>query len=280
MNNYITTNNLRLHYLEHGDPEKPTMILMHGLTANAHSFDRMVRQLDDFHVIAVDLRGRGLSDKPDHGYRMKDHAMDILGLIDGLGLQQVYLGGHSFGALLTIYLAANFPERVKKIVLMDAAARLHPKVKDMVAPSMQRLQRSWENLDAYLEEARNTPYTDGFWNDDMETYFKADVIADPQGRVSPRSNLTQITQAIEGALGLGLTWLDYIQGIEQPAILINATGPYGVSGEAILPAELALETVGMMKNCTYEHVSGNHLTMLFSEGADESGMAIRNFLMN
>ena len=68
--------------------------------------------------------------------------------------------------------------------------------------------------------------------------------------------LAHIAQAIEGALGLGLTWLEYIQGIEQPAILINATEPYGSSGHPILPEELARETVALMKHCTYHHVSG------------------------
>lgn len=277
MSKFITTPAIELHYLEHGNPDDPTLILMHGLTANAHSFDRMVRGLDGYHVLSVDLRGRGKSEKPDTNYTMADHAGDIIGLMDTLNLKQVFLGGHSFGALLSIYLAANFPERVKKIVLIDAAARLHPDVKAMVAPSMLRLERSWDGIGEYLAEARMAPYSDGFWNDDMEAYFRADILEEGN-TVITRSRLAHITQAIEGALGLGVTWLEYIKNISQPALLINATAPYGESGHPILPKDLALETVYMMKHCRYKHVSGNHLTMLFNEGADESAAAVLEFL--
>lgn len=278
MSKYIDTNGIKLHYLEFGNPGNPTLILMHGLTANAHSFDRLIRGLKDYHVLSVDLRGRGKSDKPETNYSMQDHAKDILGLMDALELECVFLGGHSFGALLSIYLAANHSERVQKIVLMDAAAQLHPEVKQMVAPSMMRLEQEWPSLEAYMEAARNAPYADGYWNSDMEAYFMADITMTENDTVRTRSKLPHITQAIEGALGLGVTWLDYIQSIEQPAILINATAPYGVIGDPILPKELAMETVNMMKNCQYHHVSGNHLTMLFNEGADESAEAIHRFL--
>lgn len=274
---HIAVNTINLHYLEHGSPNKPMLVLMHGLTANAHCFNRMIRSLEDFHVISVDLRGRGKSDKPEKGYSMKDHADDILGLLNALESEQVFLGGHSFGALLSIYLAANYPERVKKIILIDAAARLHPEVKAMVAPSMLRLERSWPARAHFLEEAKSAPYTDGFWNEDMEAYFGADI-REEGNKVVTRSKLTHISQAIEGALGLGLTWIDYIKNISQPALLINATAPYGESGHPILPQELAMETVAMMQQCSYCHVSGNHLTMLFNEGADESGKAINEFL--
>lgn len=277
MSNYISTNHIKLHYLEYGDPNGPVLILMHGLTANAHSFDRIGRQIAHYRILSVDLRGRGLSDKPNSDYAMSDHAADIIGMMDALNLERVYLGGHSFGALLSIYLAANFPERVKKIVMIDAAARLHPDVKAMVAPSMQRLTHTWQSIPEYLSAARQAPYADGVWNADMEAYFRADVTETDEG-VKTRSSLEHIAMAIEGALGLGLTWLEYIQGITQPALLINATEPYGTGGDPILPKELAMETVHMMKNCTYCHVGGNHLTMLFNEGADESAAAMTTFL--
>lgn len=278
MSKFVKTNNIQLHYLEKGEAGKPVLILMHGLTANAHSFDRIMRGLNGFHIFSVDLRGRGLSDKPKTNYTMKDHAADIIGMIEALGLQKVYFGGHSFGALLSIYLAANFPERVKKIVLIDAAARLNPNVKEMVAPSMLRLGKTWANMHDYFAKAKAAIYVDGMWNNDIENYYRADIVENTDGSVTTQSNLANITQAIEGALGLGLQWLEYIQSIEQPALLINATEPYGINGEPILPKNLALETVKMMKNCTYQHVSGNHLTMLFGKGADESAQAINLFL--
>ena len=102
---FIETNGIRLHYLEHGG-DGPTLILTHGLTANAHSFDGLIGAglATGIRVLSVDLRGRGESDKPESGYTMADHAADMLGMFDTLDIDSVILGGHSFGGLLTYYL--------------------------------------------------------------------------------------------------------------------------------------------------------------------------------
>ena len=102
----IQTNHINIHYLD-SETAGETIILMHGLTANAHTFDGLLKEGlgKKYRIISVDLRGRGLSDKPTEGYTMKDHAQDILGLMDILGLEKCIIGGHSFGALLTFYMA-------------------------------------------------------------------------------------------------------------------------------------------------------------------------------
>ena len=116
---------------------------MPGLTANAHSFDGLIAAgLNQKHrVLALDLRGRGLSDKPATGYSMADHAADVLALLDSLGLEQVLLGGHSFGGLLTYYIAANFPERVSKLVVLDAGVVFNPRIQELLMPTLSRLGR-------------------------------------------------------------------------------------------------------------------------------------------
>ena len=60
------------------------------------------------------------------GYAMEDHARDVLGLLDALELERVVMGGHSFGGLLTYWLAANHPERVERCVVLDAPAGDRP----------------------------------------------------------------------------------------------------------------------------------------------------------
>ena len=120
---YVETNGIRLHYLDHGG-DGPSLVLAPGLTANAHSFDGLVRAglADVAHVLALDLRGRGESDAPATGYAIEDHARDVLGLLDALELDRVVMGGHSFGGLLTYWLAANHPERVERCIVIDAPA--------------------------------------------------------------------------------------------------------------------------------------------------------------
>src|SRR5829696_5140248 len=111
---YVTTNGIKLHYLDF-ESDGPALILMHGLTANAHAFDGLIAEglRASFHVLSIDLRGRGESDQPSTGYTMEHHAKDIIGLLDALQIDSAIIGGHSFGALLTLYLAANYSDRVK-----------------------------------------------------------------------------------------------------------------------------------------------------------------------
>lgn len=278
MSQFITSNDINLHLIERGAGDS-AIILMHGLSANAHCFDGYFRAglAEHVRVVTVDLRGRGLSDKPAGGYSMAEHARDIIGLMDALGIERAVMGGHSFGALLSIYLAHFYPDRVTKLILIDAAARLHPNVREMVAPSMLRLGRVWPSFDAFITEIKNAPYLTGRWSDDMLPYYRADVYDLPDGSVTTHSHLDHITEAV--TLALSEPWLDLIGSVQQPALLVHADAPYGPEdGDPILPAELALETVRMMPDCRYTHVPGNHLTMLFGAGASASVQAIQRFL--
>src|SRR2546421_6039359 len=108
LDRFAQVNGIQLHYLEYANNGQ-TMLLFPGLTANAHCFDGLMQAglNDHFHILALDLRGRGLSDKPETGYSLADHAADVIGLMDFLELERAIIGGHSFGGLLTMYLAAH-----------------------------------------------------------------------------------------------------------------------------------------------------------------------------
>jgi pimeloyl-ACP methyl ester carboxylesterase len=273
-NHIIETNGIQLHYLEFAG-EKPTIILMHGLTANAHAFDSLIAEglSPAFHVISIDLRGRGKSDQP-AGYALADHAADIIGVLDKLDIQQAIIGGHSFGALLTLYLAKHFPARIKKMVLLDAAARMHENTKEMLGPALGRLGKIFPSFDYYINMVKSAPYLD-FWDDNMLSYYNADVKFNDDGSVSCIPQPANMAMAVNGVLAEPV--VEYIQSVEQPAILINGPGVYTM-GAALLPKENALQTVKMMKNCSYVEVPGNHQTMLYGEGAKAIVAAIRNFL--
>ena len=273
--NFIETNGINLHYLEHkGDG--PTIILMHGLTANAHAFDGLISAglSPAFNVISIDLRGRGQSDKPDTGYTMMDHAKDIIGLLDKLKMDKVIMGGHSFGALLSLYLAKHFPERVQKLLILDAAAKMHENTREMLGPSLSRLGQTYLSQEYYIDKVKQAPYLD-FWNEEIANYYKADIKINDDKSVSCIPQLQNMVFAVNGVLAE--PWIEYLQKIEQPTLLINGPGIYTM-GAALLPKENALETVNMMKNCIYAEVPGNHQTMLYGEGAKAIVKAITEFI--
>jgi len=273
---FLEANGIRLHYLHHQGVEPP-LILMHGLTANAHSFDAILNVGVRREVLAVDLRGRGLSDKPTHGYTMQDHAADIIGMLDRIGMESAVIGGHSFGGLLSIYLAFHYPNRVEKIVMIDAAARMHPDVATMVGPAIRRLGKRWPSFSDYLEEIKSFPCLKGKWLPEMESYHRADVIAKTDdGSYTTNSSPEHITEVLQGVSGGRVDWLEYAGRITQPAILIHAPENYDEDAP-ILPEALARETVDTMKACKYVAIPGNHITMLYGEGAKEIARVIDSF---
>ena len=112
-------NGINIHYLQTG--KGPDVVLVHGLGGNlAIWFLHMVEQLrDEFRFTAWDLRGHGKSDVPPTGYTTADMAKDLEGLLDALGLEQVHLVGHSWGADIAMHFAILYPERVMKLLVLE-----------------------------------------------------------------------------------------------------------------------------------------------------------------
>jgi len=277
MHHFIKANGIELHYLEKNSKLKPTLILLHGLSANANSFESYMELLNNYRVISVDLRGRGLSEKPNNGYSILAHAKDIIELMDALKIEDAILAGHSFGGLLTIYLAVHFPERISKIILIDVAAKMHPEVRELVTPSvMGRLKKTWSTYDEYIINMKKAPFLQGQWLPTMESFYKADCKETENG-IEPRSNFEHIQQAVEAVLNPGIHWEELITQIKQPSIVINGTEPF-VNNQVLVSKQHAMETVNMIQNCTYVAVAGNHVTMLFGKGAKQTVSAITKFL--
>ncbi len=274
---FIVANRIKLHYIEYHVPGKPLLLLLHGLTANAHAFDGLIYHglTEHFNIIAPDLRGRGHSDKPIFNYGLKHHAKDIIGLMDQLNIEKVTLGGHSFGALLSVYMANHFPERVEKLIIMDAAAEMNPRVPQMLIPVFRRLNRTYPSFEKYLEYAKASPQNT-FWDEVMTTYYRADVETLPGGKVMPYPELSKM---IKVSIGVSQQpWRSLFSQVKQPCILINGADIYHL-GEAILPETKAKECVALMQHCRYIQVEGNHQTMLYGRGAAQIVEAIKEFAL-
>jgi pimeloyl-ACP methyl ester carboxylesterase len=277
---YVQTNGIRLHYLDQGPPGS-TLILLPGLTANAHSFDGLVAAglANQIKVLALDLRGRGETDQPDT-YTLADHAADVLGFLDSLEIDRVVLGGHSFGGLLTYYLAANHPGRISRCVVIDAPAQIHPEVFDQIKPSLDRLDVTLPSWDHYLQFIKRMPYfADGWWDPTIEGYFRADVRENADGTVRPRSRPEHIRAVIDGFKDL--KWLDTVRRITQPVLFLRAPGAYGPLGSpAVVSSEQARVTVENLQHGRLVEVPGNHMTMLFGNGATIAAAAIADFVLD
>ncbi|MFP5261716.1 MAG: alpha/beta fold hydrolase [Blastocatellia bacterium] len=268
MDRFAQVNGIRLHYLDHGG-DGPALVLLPGLTANAHAFDGLILAGlgSRFRVLALDLRGRGLSDKPATGYSMPEHAADVIALLDALGVGRAVMCGHSFGGLLTLYLAACHPDRVKKLVIIDSSAMLiNPRTRELIKPSLDRLGKSVPSWGLYLEAMKRAPFFTNWWDPAIESYFRADVEMGEDGAVRPRSRPDNIAEAMDEAGKED--WPAHMAAIRQPAILFHAPGAYGRAGAPpIVTLEQARATADALTDCRYVEVPGNHITMLYGEGA-------------
>ena len=271
---------LEMFYLDApGGKDAPVVVLLHGLSANANSFAGIIAAglSPAFRVIAPDLRGRARSGKPESGYEMADHARDVIALLDALGLERVVLGGHSFGGYLAIFIAANYPERVSKLVVIDAAISSHPRIGVLLKPSLDRLTKTYASADDYLLAVRTAPYMNGIWDDSAESYFRAELMEHPDGAVGSATSNAAVVQA---AMGVATEpWLHLVQQVSAPVLLLNALGPFGPPETPPLFDEIvARATARAFSNARYEVVPGNHITLLFGEGASAVRRKIEQFV--
>jgi len=120
---HVTTNDgCRLQYQEHGQGEP--LVLLHGWSQSAAMFKHQLAGLSDsYHVITIDLRGHGESDKPDHGYRISRLAKDVYDALAELDLREINLLGWSMGcSVIWSYLDLFGTERLKRLILVDEPA--------------------------------------------------------------------------------------------------------------------------------------------------------------
>jgi pimeloyl-ACP methyl ester carboxylesterase len=116
---YVDTGEVRLHAVIGGDG--PPLLLVHGWPQTWYAWRLVMPGLArDFTVIAVDQRGRGLSDKPRSGYDTGTLANDLVGLMDALGYQRFAVYGTDTGNPIAYALAADHPERVERLVVSEA----------------------------------------------------------------------------------------------------------------------------------------------------------------
>ena len=104
---------LRMHIAEAGQPDAPTVLLLHGFPQHWWEWRKVISPLAErYRVLAPDLRGAGWTDAPAHGYTVEEVLADVLALLDQLGLRRVGLVAHDFSAAVGFRLCFDHPERV------------------------------------------------------------------------------------------------------------------------------------------------------------------------
>jgi pimeloyl-ACP methyl ester carboxylesterase len=160
----VSADGVKLHVRVGGSG--PAVVLIHGFGDTGDMWTPLAVALaKDHRVIVPDLRGMGLSSKPEGGYDKKTQAADIRAILDKLGVDKADIVGHDIGTMVAYAYAARYPEKTTKLVVMDGPVPGITPWADIV-----RLPVLWHfdlgGKDALrLVQGRERIYLDRFWND-------------------------------------------------------------------------------------------------------------------
>jgi esterase len=160
----VTLHGSKFHYTEQGDPAAPAIIMLHGVTGHARTWDDEGAALASrYRVIALDQRGHGDTDPPpDVDYTIAALAADLAAFVDALRLERFSMVALSLGGRVSIQYGGTHPGRVERQVVVDIGPDIAPagrlRVGRMMAGTPERFS-ALEDVLAY-QRANNPRYTD------------------------------------------------------------------------------------------------------------------------
>jgi len=191
---FVNVNGIRLHYLDWGG-EGPVLLFLTGLGCSVHIFDEFApRFTDKFHVLAFDRRGHGDSDYPETGYDPDTLTEDLRQFLEALRIDRVILAGHSMAYIELCHFTVLYPERIFKLVFLDAAYdNSSPETKAAWEKNpLPKMMPGWpEDFSGTLEEytaeiKRRFPALAVVWNKGMDEQTRHVFTETPDGKVVDR----------------------------------------------------------------------------------------------
>jgi pimeloyl-ACP methyl ester carboxylesterase len=259
-------------------PDAPTIVAVHGITANSHSWGRVARRLNrSVRLVAVDLRGRGDSRTAPPPYGLGQHAQDLLTVVDWLRLGQIHLAGHSLGAYIAARFAIEHNDRVVKLTLIDGGLPI-PGIEQIdpnafLGAAVARLDLTFASREQYREWwTRHPAFGDGqIEPEDLAHYADHDLTGDPPVM---RSGIVRAAVAADAA-DLPAAG-DFAYRLAVPTLLLTA--PRGLQNELNPMQPEALARAWAEQAPAQRHArlvpNANHYTLVLGRGADHVAAAL------
>jgi len=255
------------------------ILCIHGITANCRCWDTLAQTLaPEYHVMAMDLRGRGQSDKPSQGYALDYHLRDINCLLDDLGLDRAVIMGHSLGAFIGLAFAAEYPGRVDRLILVDGGGDLSQEQMEKVfvgiKPALDRLGQVFPSADAYLEKMKAAPYIQP-WSAVTETYYRYEIETVEDG---VRTNIAQTHIQEEATNIRKVDCAPYYPRLKCEVLILRAPNGLLSQDDILLPQEVITRMTREIPHARRFDVEGvNHYGIVF-QPHEARGEVIREFL--
>lgn len=167
--------------------EGPLVVAAHGITASHLSWSMVADALDgSVRFVAPDLRGRGASNSLPGPYGMDAHARDLVAVLDHFGVESALVVGQSMGGYAAVEMAASFPERVARVLMVDGGLplpipeglTLDQIVDAVIGPARARLSMEFESREAHRDFWRSHPALSEWWGPKVEAYVDYDLVGE------------------------------------------------------------------------------------------------------
>lgn len=255
------------------------IICLHGITANCRSWDMVASALSPKHrVIAMDLRGRGGSDKPPSGYSLDYHLRDIRCIIDELGIDRVVLMGHSLGAFISLAFAARYPERTDRIVLFDGGGKLSQEQLDTIfaaiKPALDRLGKVYPSTEVYIDAMKSAPYIQP-WSPAIENYYRYEL-EEVEGGV--RCNISP-AHIEEEAVNIRKEEVDqFYSQVQCDVLILRATVGLVSQADLLLPEPVVGRMMREIRKASRVDIPGANHYAIVLQPDKRRDQALREFL--
>ena len=249
------------------------MLAAHGVTASLMTWRTVARGLAErVCFLAPDLRGRGRSADLPGPYGMGVHVGDLVAVLDEAGASSSVLVGHSMGAYVMARLAAEHPDRVASLVLLDAGLPLprpaEPErmLETALANTVMRLSITFPTVSAYIEGWRGHPAFARAWNDDIEAYARYDLRTDGQAVRCVAS--AAAVKADSEEMVLDNATRTALDRVDAPVWVLRADrGLFDDADDPLIPAPRLRQFAAAHPQMHIEDVADvNHYTLVMGDG--------------
>ena len=164
--------------------DAPVVLAVHGITASHLSWAGVAEELaGEVRLVAPDLRGRGGSASLPGPFGMEAHARDMVAVADYFGVERPVVVGHSMGAYVAEVMAAEYPARVGRVLMVDGGVVLpvpegmstEDALQAIIGPALARLSMTFESREAYHGFWRAHPALGPWWSPLLEEYIDYDT---------------------------------------------------------------------------------------------------------
>jgi pimeloyl-ACP methyl ester carboxylesterase len=258
---------LKLAAREWGEPAGLPVIALHGWLDNAGSFDKLAPRLTGCRIVALDSAGHGLSGNrsADSAYNIWQDVGDVTDVADALGWKQFNLLGHSRGAAIAALIAGTFPERARRLVLIEGGIPLLGKAENAAEDLARALteSRQLRGKSGRVFADRSTAIAEraeGFSKVSIEA---AEILARRSLRAVPGGYQWHADQRLKATSEMRLTaehTRSFLRRIEAPALMFLA------AESPIAHRSPFVDLLADFPKLKIEHLPGGH--HLHIEGAE------------